>query len=214
MLIVDPMKRMTIPEIHAHPWFQAHLQRYLAVPPPDTAQLAEKDVKSGFLVILKFMYAVQFQIDEEILQELRSRVQNEGTVTYYLLLDNRFRVSSGYLRLFMINKCSRLPEYGYNRTNPNETIASPVGRAIDYPQFGGSRYPVDRKWALGLQVNRRISFAFHSYKCEKKSHYYYFTKNMIPTMVYAAYRDRNTIVIVSYCPRQLTTIHVSICFGY
>ncbi|XP_051115096.1 SNF1-related protein kinase catalytic subunit alpha KIN10-like [Andrographis paniculata] len=142
MLIVDPMKRMTIPEIRAHPWFQAHLPRYLAVPPPDTAQQAKK-------------------IDEEILQEvvkmgfdrnglvdsLRSRVQNEGTVTYYLLLDNRFRVSSGYLG----SEFQENMEYGYNRMNPNETIASPVGRAIDYPQFGGSRYPVDRKWALGLQ---------------------------------------------------------------
>lgn len=42
MLIVDPMKRMTIPEIRAHPWFQAHLPRYLAVPPPDTVQQAKK----------------------------------------------------------------------------------------------------------------------------------------------------------------------------
>ncbi|GFP90383.1 snf1-related protein kinase catalytic subunit alpha kin10 [Phtheirospermum japonicum] len=92
MLIVDPMKRMTIPDIRAHPWFQAHLPRYLAVPPPDTTQQAKK-------------------IDEEIIQEvirmgfdrnalvdsLKNRVQNEGTVTYYLLLDNRCRVSSGYL---------------------------------------------------------------------------------------------------------------------
>lgn len=42
MLIVDPMKRMTIPEIRTHPWFQAHLPRYLAVPPPDTMQQAKK----------------------------------------------------------------------------------------------------------------------------------------------------------------------------
>ncbi|MCI25048.1 SNF1-related protein kinase catalytic subunit alpha KIN10, partial [Trifolium medium] len=72
LLVVDPMKRMTIPEIRQHPWFQVHLPRYLAVPPPDTLQQAKK-------------------IDEEILQEvvnrgfdreqliasLRSRVQNE-----------------------------------------------------------------------------------------------------------------------------------------
>jgi 5'-AMP-activated protein kinase catalytic alpha subunit len=92
MLVVDPMKRVTIPEIRQHPWFQAHLPRYLAVPPPDTVQQAKK-------------------IDEEILQEvinmgfdrnhliesLRNRTQNDGTVTYYLILDNRFRASSGYL---------------------------------------------------------------------------------------------------------------------
>jgi len=42
MLVVDPMRRMTIPEIRQHPWFQARLPRYLAVPPPDTLQQAKK----------------------------------------------------------------------------------------------------------------------------------------------------------------------------
>ena len=42
MLVVDPMRRMTIPEIRQHPWFQARLPRYLAVPPPDTMQQAKK----------------------------------------------------------------------------------------------------------------------------------------------------------------------------
>lgn len=42
MLKVDPMKRMTIPQIRQHPWFQARLARYLAVPPPDTMQQAKK----------------------------------------------------------------------------------------------------------------------------------------------------------------------------
>lgn len=40
--MVDPMRRMTIPEIRQHPWFQARLPRYLAVPPPDTLQQAKK----------------------------------------------------------------------------------------------------------------------------------------------------------------------------
>lgn len=40
--MVDPMKRMTIPEIRQHPWFQARLPHYLAVPPPDTMQQAKK----------------------------------------------------------------------------------------------------------------------------------------------------------------------------
>ncbi|KAL8471643.1 hypothetical protein ACS0TY_028417 [Phlomoides rotata] len=137
MLIVDPMKRMSIPDIRAHPWFQAHLPRYLAVPPPDTSQQAKK-------------------IDEEILQEvikmgfdrtaltesLRNRVQNEGTVTYYLLLDNRSRVTNGYLGA----EFQETAEGGYSRMNPSETAASPVGQ-----QFGGRQVPADRKWALGLQ---------------------------------------------------------------
>jgi 5'-AMP-activated protein kinase, catalytic alpha subunit len=31
MLLVDPLKRITIPEIRQHPWFTLHLPRYLAV---------------------------------------------------------------------------------------------------------------------------------------------------------------------------------------
>jgi len=31
MLLVDPLKRITIPEIRQHPWFMLHLPRYLAV---------------------------------------------------------------------------------------------------------------------------------------------------------------------------------------
>jgi 5'-AMP-activated protein kinase catalytic alpha subunit len=31
MLLVDPLKRITLPEIRQHPWFAAHLPRYLAV---------------------------------------------------------------------------------------------------------------------------------------------------------------------------------------
>jgi 5'-AMP-activated protein kinase, catalytic alpha subunit len=41
MLIVDPMKRITIHEIREHQWFQICLPPYLAVPPPDTSQRAK-----------------------------------------------------------------------------------------------------------------------------------------------------------------------------
>ncbi|KAK7295412.1 hypothetical protein RJT34_18319 [Clitoria ternatea] len=146
MLVVDPMKRMTIPEIRQHPWFQARLPRYLAVPPPDTLQQAKK-------------------IDEEILQEvvnmgfdrnqlvesLRNRLQNEGTVAYYLLLDNRFRVSSGYLGA----EFQESMDAGFNQMHASD-VASVVGHRfpgyMDYP--GGAlrqQFPVERKWALGLQ---------------------------------------------------------------
>jgi hypothetical protein len=33
MLVVDPMKRITIPEIRQHPWFQHKLPAYLRLPP-------------------------------------------------------------------------------------------------------------------------------------------------------------------------------------
>ncbi|KAL0691665.1 hypothetical protein Bca4012_091344 [Brassica carinata] len=146
MLVVDPMKRVTIPEIRQHNWFQAHLPRYLAVPPPDTVQQAKK-------------------IDEEILQEvinmgfdrnlliesLRNRTQNDGTVTYYLILDNRFRVSAGYLGAEFQETMEGTP-----RMHPAESVASPVSHRLPgLMELQGvglrSQYPVERKWALGLQ---------------------------------------------------------------
>ena len=42
MLLVDPMKRVTVPEIRHHNWFLNRLPRYLAVPPPDTTQQAKR----------------------------------------------------------------------------------------------------------------------------------------------------------------------------
>lgn len=42
MLYVDPLKRITIPEIRQHSWFATSLPRYLAVPPPDTLTEAQK----------------------------------------------------------------------------------------------------------------------------------------------------------------------------
>ena len=64
MLVVDPMKRMTIPEIRQHPWFQARLPRYLAVPPPDTMQQAKK-VESLFLLHMyeEICQAIYWTID-------------------------------------------------------------------------------------------------------------------------------------------------------
>ncbi|MCH91223.1 SNF1-related protein kinase catalytic subunit alpha KIN10-like, partial [Trifolium medium] len=43
MLEANPMKRITIPEIRQHPWFQLRLPRYLTVPSPDTMQQANEN---------------------------------------------------------------------------------------------------------------------------------------------------------------------------
>ncbi|KAG6398352.1 hypothetical protein SASPL_139810 [Salvia splendens] len=145
MLIVDPMKRISIPEIRAHPWFQAHLPRYLAVPPPDTTQQAKKIDEDILQEVIKMGFDRTALVDS-----IRNRVQNEGTVSYYLLLDNRFRVANGYLGA----EFQETAEFGYNR-NPSEPVASPVGErlpgVIDHQQFGARQLPADRKWALGLQ---------------------------------------------------------------
>ncbi|KAE9454264.1 hypothetical protein C3L33_13830, partial [Rhododendron williamsianum] len=48
MLVVDPMKQITIPEIRQHLWFKTRLPRYLAVQPPDPVlQLCTRRTKFG-----------------------------------------------------------------------------------------------------------------------------------------------------------------------
>ncbi|XP_064984267.1 SNF1-related protein kinase catalytic subunit alpha KIN10-like isoform X4 [Musa acuminata AAA Group] len=92
MLVVDPMKRITIREIREHPWFQMRLPRYLAVPPPDTMQQARKIDDDIIQEVIKMGFD-----KNQLVESLHNRISNEATVSYYLLLDNRFRAMSGYL---------------------------------------------------------------------------------------------------------------------
>ncbi|KAF8390175.1 hypothetical protein HHK36_024697 [Tetracentron sinense] len=147
MLVVDPMKRITIPEIRQHPWFQAHLPRYLAVPPPDTMQQAKKIDEEILQEVVKMGYD-----RNQLVESLRNRLQNEATVAYYLLLDNRFRVSSGYLGA----EFQESMDCGFSRMHPGEAAALAVGlRLPGYMDQQGiglrPQFPVERKWALGLQ---------------------------------------------------------------
>ena len=83
-LLVDPLKRITIPEIRAHPWFMLHLPRYLAVPPPDTAaQAAKVDPES-----LDAVVAMGFD-RAAVVEALRRQIRNKATVAYYLICDNK-----------------------------------------------------------------------------------------------------------------------------
>ncbi|XP_077215012.1 SNF1-related protein kinase catalytic subunit alpha KIN10-like [Tasmannia lanceolata] len=147
MLVVDPMKRMTIPEIRQHPWFQAHLPRYLAVPPPDTMQQAKKIDEEILQEVIKMGYD-----RNQLVDSLCNRLQNEATVAYYLLLDNRFRISNGYLGA----EFQEPMECSLPRPHPSEAAASAIGHHVPgYMDHQGmdlrTQFPVERKWALGLQ---------------------------------------------------------------
>ncbi|GLT74398.1 hypothetical protein SLA2020_462010 [Shorea laevis] len=150
MLIVDPIKRITIPEIQQHHWFRAHLPRYLAVPLPNAMEQAK-------------------MIDEEILQEvvrmgfdrreliefLHNRIQNEATVAYYLLLDNRSHISTSYLQ----EEFQETLEHGFNQMHPSELVSPAIGQGLPgcmdvhvSPQLDlRGQFPIERKWNLGLQ---------------------------------------------------------------
>lgn len=50
--MVDPMMRISIPEIRQHPWFNNNLPRYLVIPPLDTTEQA-KEVRTYSLYCSK-----------------------------------------------------------------------------------------------------------------------------------------------------------------
>jgi hypothetical protein len=54
------MKRITIREIREHQWFQIRLPRYLAVPPPDTAQQAKMVLPLCHILNELFIYVSNF----------------------------------------------------------------------------------------------------------------------------------------------------------
>ncbi|GJP48623.1 hypothetical protein CLOM_g7914 [Closterium sp. NIES-68] len=168
MLLVDPMKRITIPEIRQHPWFLAKLPRYLAVPPPYAAEQAKRIDSEILTVVAKMGF------DEDYLAEsLRNRKCNKATVAYYLMLDNHRRVSTGYLGA----EFSEHKEQ-HSRGSPSSSgsaLAKALGAATGSgsghalvakrslggggssggfpgsPMHNQHRMLADRKWALGLQ---------------------------------------------------------------
>jgi len=147
MLVVEPMKRITIREIRDHQWFQTRLPRYLAVPPPDTTQQAKMIDEDTLRDVVNMGFN-----KNHVCESLCSRLQNEATVAYYLLLDNRFRATSGYLGADYQESMDR----NLNQMASSESSSSGTRNYVpgsSDPHSSGLRphYPVERKWALGLQ---------------------------------------------------------------
>uniref|UniRef100_A0A0A9GPZ7 non-specific serine/threonine protein kinase n=2 Tax=Arundo donax TaxID=35708 RepID=A0A0A9GPZ7_ARUDO len=148
MLVIDPMKRITIREIREHQWFQIRLPRYLAVPPPDTTQQAKMIDEDTLRDVVNFGFN-----KDHVCESLCNRLQNEATVVYYLLLDNRFRATSGYLGA----DYQETTDMNLNQLASSESASSGTRHYLpgcSEPHANSSlrpHYPVERKWALGLQ---------------------------------------------------------------
>eukprot|EP01111_Echinosteliopsis_oligospora_P017158 TRINITY_DN7345_c0_g1_i4.p1 TRINITY_DN7345_c0_g1~~TRINITY_DN7345_c0_g1_i4.p1 ORF type:complete len:242 (-),score=67.22 TRINITY_DN7345_c0_g1_i4:156-881(-) len=90
MLVVDPLKRITISEIRKHPWFTTKLPKYLSYAP--------LGVHRGVLSCLdpeifnELLVKYPDQTKEDLLAELRDPQGNEFVVAYHLLLDARRNV--------------------------------------------------------------------------------------------------------------------------
>ena len=92
MLIVDPLKRITIPEIRQHLWFAYNLPRYLAVGHPETV-LSTHSVDEE---VIKEVARLGFDRDS-VIESLKWRIPDKAVVTYYLILDNRQQPDVGYM---------------------------------------------------------------------------------------------------------------------
>ncbi|KAI3986531.1 hypothetical protein MKX01_014069 [Papaver californicum] len=62
----------------------------LDVPPPDTMQQEKKMDEDILIKVIEMGFDMN-----QLIESVCNRFQNEATVTYYLLLDNRFRPTSG-----------------------------------------------------------------------------------------------------------------------
>jgi len=91
MLVVDPLQRITIPEIRRHRWFTESLPLYLSVTPDQIMsqfRALDEDVLSE--VVMKIGFERQ-----ELLEALHKQERNQMTVAYYLILDHKRRKMLG-----------------------------------------------------------------------------------------------------------------------
>ncbi|KAJ1673525.1 Protein kinase, partial [Spiromyces aspiralis] len=86
MLVVDPLKRMTIAHVRQHPWFVENLPDYLK-PLPDNIDL--EHIQTIDYQIVGELERKLEKSPNEILDALKGRGTNSIKVSYQLLLDNK-----------------------------------------------------------------------------------------------------------------------------
>ncbi|GJR09758.1 SNF1-related protein kinase catalytic subunit alpha KIN10-like protein [Tanacetum coccineum] len=138
MLVVDPLKRITIADLRQHHWFKAQLPRYLAIPAPD----AKEHLKRLDEEIIKKVINMGFDRNH-LTQSLHSRIQDDATVAYYLLFDNQSRVSGGYLGAELSE-----PLEGDLANMHLDNIPNKFTRDTSFK----TNLPSERKWNVGLQI--------------------------------------------------------------
>ncbi|KAI3825640.1 hypothetical protein L1987_07164 [Smallanthus sonchifolius] len=74
MLVVDPMKRITIAELRQHPWFKSQLPRYLAVPALDATDHLKKATVAYYLLFDNQTCVVGGYLGAEILESLEGNL--------------------------------------------------------------------------------------------------------------------------------------------
>jgi len=100
MLVVDPLQRITIPEIRRHRWFMESLPLYLSVTPDQImSQFRALDHDVLTEVVMKIGFDRQ-----ELLEALQKQDRNQMTVAYYLILDHKRRKMLGSSPVMQANQ--------------------------------------------------------------------------------------------------------------
>ncbi|KAF2072549.1 hypothetical protein CYY_006124 [Polysphondylium violaceum] len=89
MLVVDPVKRITINEIRNHPWFQVKLPKYLSSPNTFLSKSIQKIDHDVLNELVKIYSPLNSQ---QLIEELQKTEVNDYIVSYHLLVDSK-RVS-------------------------------------------------------------------------------------------------------------------------
>uniref|UniRef100_A0A7S1EPG8 non-specific serine/threonine protein kinase n=1 Tax=Timspurckia oligopyrenoides TaxID=708627 RepID=A0A7S1EPG8_9RHOD len=127
LLVVDPMRRLTMDQIRSHPWFKQNLAAYLAVPPKVYEPLRVIDEQVVRLVEMKTGFPA-----EKVVRALRKNRRDCYTAAYFLLQE-----SSVYLdkTLVRIDNLPIVPEVSSNMKG----------------NLNGDQYP-RRLWTIGMKV--------------------------------------------------------------
>jgi 5'-AMP-activated protein kinase, catalytic alpha subunit len=145
MLLVDPLKRVTIAEIRMHPWFTVRLPRYLALSQSDPLTAGAAPDEEVLREVLKLGFERNF-----VMQSLRGRQQNKATVAYHLLTDNRRHTqSSAYLKQEMTESEDTNNNSNNNSTHHHHAMSNSNSKSGNNLQLA-PRLVVERRWRLGL----------------------------------------------------------------
>lgn len=127
IFVVDPVNRISVPEIRRHPWFQEHIPLYIA----STAIDSLYDTTKVDEEVVREMVKMGFDI-HEVVRSLLNHLQNEIMVTYYLLLHRQFQVHFSHDRNDLLESSSQ------ELSDRNEIFLRPVST-------------LEQKWTLGFK---------------------------------------------------------------
>lgn len=144
MLIVQPLERITIPEIRQHPWFSVNLPRYLAVMQAEPVSAVRIDKEA-------LQQCSNWGFDQHALvTALKTRQSTRATVAYHLVVDNRSTDNhNDYLQM-------ELGEASAARLqHPSGIMGSLGGEGPGQPTSQAQRFVAERSWRLGVRTNKR-----------------------------------------------------------